>query len=387
MSDVIEQPKSLNPFGRNVWGGSGGVASAEQARAITDVQSALVVAHQFPRDRRRAMDDILQECTRPELAAEATYEYVRGGSKVTGPSIRLAETVAQCWGNIETGVKEISRHGDVSECMAYAWDLQTNVREVRTFTVRHWRDKKDGGGYRLTDERDIYELVANYGARRKRACIIAIVAGDVWTAATAQCEVTNNVHLEVTPELLAGMVQRFGELGVTKAQLEKHVQRRLETIPPAMAMHLRKVYNSINDGMSTPGDWFDMSTGTADAPAAGDGKPAASRMQQGKDKLKARTAAKTASKGKPETPPASSPPSAAGKAADEAGDDAGPVAVTADLVRDALKQAKTKIELAEAADYIAQVEPQARRIELDNLYEARMREFDEAAGNTEPFEP
>ena len=41
-----------------------------------------------------AMDKILQACTRPSLAEGALYSYSRGGSEITGPSIRLAEVAA-----------------------------------------------------------------------------------------------------------------------------------------------------------------------------------------------------------------------------------------------------------------------------------------------------
>jgi len=33
-------------------------------------------------------------------AEVASYEYPRGNEKVSGPSIRLAEVLAQCWGNM-----------------------------------------------------------------------------------------------------------------------------------------------------------------------------------------------------------------------------------------------------------------------------------------------
>jgi hypothetical protein len=50
--------------------------------------------------------------------------------------------------------------------------LETGYYDERQFQVRHWRDRKQGGGYQLTDERDIYELIANFGQRRKRAVLL-----------------------------------------------------------------------------------------------------------------------------------------------------------------------------------------------------------------------
>ncbi|BBP90994.1 hypothetical protein BsIDN1_46120 [Bacillus safensis] len=43
--------------------------------------------------------------------------------------------------------------------MAYAWDLETNTRQTKIFTVKHERKAK-GAITKLNDPRDIYELVA-----------------------------------------------------------------------------------------------------------------------------------------------------------------------------------------------------------------------------------
>src|SRR5690606_13682459 len=119
---------------------------------------------------------------RPFLAQQAIYAYPRGPQTVTGPSIRLAEAMAQAWGNLDCGIREISQADGVSVAEAYAIDLETNIRISKTFHVRHVRDTKQGKK-RLTDSRDIYELVANQGARRLRACILGILPGDVVDAA------------------------------------------------------------------------------------------------------------------------------------------------------------------------------------------------------------
>lgn len=122
-------------------------------------------------------------------------------------------------GNIESGVKELTRRDGVSECLAYAWDLQSNYRDVRTFNVRHWRDTKKGG-YALTDERDIYESVANAGARRKRACILALIDGDVVEAAVKQCEATLETKVAVDEAFIAQMLARFAAHGVSQEMIE-----------------------------------------------------------------------------------------------------------------------------------------------------------------------
>ena len=117
------------------------------------------------------------------------YEYPRGGTKVTGPSIRLAEAMAQNWGNLDYGLIELDQKAGESQVMAYAWDLETNTRQTIVFSVPHIRATKKGN-VPLTDPRDIYEMVANQGARRMRSCILRVIPGDVVESAVAQCNKT-----------------------------------------------------------------------------------------------------------------------------------------------------------------------------------------------------
>jgi hypothetical protein len=237
---------------------TGAVAAALMQREVAEVQAMAIMAKQYPRDERAAMDRILNACTRPSLADAATYQYARGGTNITGPSIRLAEELARQWGNIVCGITELARHGNTSECMAYAMDLQTNFRDEKRFQVKHWRDTQRGG-YLVTEERDIYELVANYGARRKRACILTIIPGDVAEEAVKQCALTLSTEVKLTPERIKNMLTAFEEkYGVTKEQVEKLIQRHADAMTPALFVRLNNIINSMKDGMSKAADWFEM---------------------------------------------------------------------------------------------------------------------------------
>jgi hypothetical protein len=232
------------------------LVEAESQRAIGEIQASLVIAKKFPRDERRAMDRILMAATRPKLAESALYSYSRGGSDVTGPSIRLAEALAQAWGNVQFGIKELEQRDGESTVQAFAWDVEINTRREMTFQVSHTRHTKQGIK-KLTDPRDIYEMVANQGARRLRACILGIIPGDVVESAVQQVEVTLNTQAEVTPERIKTLLEKFAAFGVTKAQIEKRIQRRLDAITPALIVQLGKIYNSMKDGMSASADWFE----------------------------------------------------------------------------------------------------------------------------------
>lgn len=258
MSDPAVSSAS-NPFTKAVSAGSSNaVANAEAERAIQEVQAAMVIAKKFPRNQVEAMDRILNACTRESLANSALYCYPRGGQEVTGPSIRLAEALAQEWGNMQFGIRELSAESGVSTVEAFAWDMQNNTRTVKTFQVAHQRFAK-GQLTRLTDPRDIYEMIANQGARRMRACILGVIPGDVTEAAVHQCEVTQQNSVEVTPETIKAMIDAFGKnYGITQPMIEKKLGKRAASINASQLLHLRKIYQSLKDGISKPSAWFDV---------------------------------------------------------------------------------------------------------------------------------
>ena len=237
-------------------------AQQNQSRELAETQARYMMAERFPRDERVAMDRILNAFSRPKLAEKAAYQFARGGTDITGPSIRAAEAIAQQWGNMDSGWREIARGSDASgvpfsEVEAFCIDLQArNVKRLQ-FIVRHWRDTKQGG-YKLKDERDVYELCANQAQRRVRACILASIPGDVTDAAMDQSEVTLKATADTSPAAMAKLVEAFAGMQVSREQIEKRIQRRLDAIAPAQVVALRRIYASLRDDISTPDDWFEV---------------------------------------------------------------------------------------------------------------------------------
>ncbi len=257
--------KVQNPFQQQAKvAQSTSLVEVESQRAIQEVQASMIIAKRFPRNEAAALDKILNACTRPTLAEGALYSYARGGSDVTGPSIRLAEAIAQLWGNIQFGVRELSQSNGESTVEAFAWDVESNTRQVKVFQVPHKRFTKNGSKD-LVDPRDIYELVANQGARRLRACILGVIPGDVIESAVQQCDVTMNSRADNSPEAIKKMVAAFADFRVTEEMIAKRIQKRLEAINPAQMVQLKKIYASLRDGMSKPADWFDAAAVEAKA--------------------------------------------------------------------------------------------------------------------------
>ena len=236
------------PQGQTLASVTGAMATTRQAQ---EVQAMVIMARQFPRDRRLAVDRILEDCTRPTLAEAATYEYPRGGTTVTGPSIRLAECVAQNWGNMDYGFVELEKREKESTIMAYAWDLETNTRQSKVFTVKHQRDTKSGS-MAVTSERDIYEVVANQASRRVRTCILSLIPGDVIDLALKQCNTTLAAQNQGVPtqELAAKLLGAFQEeFEITPDMVAGYLGKNVEAINDKDLSHLRRVYTSLREGI------------------------------------------------------------------------------------------------------------------------------------------
>lgn len=258
---------------------------ALQSREVAEIQVKYMMAQRFPRDEKKCLDRIVNAFSRPRLAELAQYEYAKGGTNITGGSIHAAQAIAQLWGNIEFGHRELSRGVGsdgvpYSEVQAYAHDLESRTHRPVTFIVRHWRDKKNGAGYRLRDERDIYELTANMAQRRTRGCIFAVIPQDVIDTALEQADITLRTKADTSPEALSKMLDAFAPFGVDKGHIEAFTQRRLEAMTPAQMVRLKRIYQSLRDEISSPGDWFDM--GTPEAPDVVDKVQAARDAIKGK---------------------------------------------------------------------------------------------------------
>lgn len=241
-----------------------GTVAIEASRAIAEAQGKLVIAKRFPRDEVQAYNRVAQACQRKGIAEKAFYSYSRGGGTVSGPTIRFAEELARCWGNIDYGIKELSQDDGKSEMQAYAWDLETNAQSVQNFTNPHIREV-GGKAKVLTSQRDIYEINANMGARRLRSRILAILPTDLVDMAIAECKKTlagNND--EPLIDRVKKMIVAFGKIGVTQEQIETRLKRKVDTMTVDDFTDYIGIYNAIKQGESKIADWFEAETVSSD---------------------------------------------------------------------------------------------------------------------------
>jgi hypothetical protein len=251
-----------NPFGdENAQPANRGALAQLERREEAEIMVMMGAARRFPRDERLAAAKIQRAFERFTLASESTYTYSRGGQEISDLNIRAMESIAAAWGNIDASWAEVFRGvGEdgvpYSFVEAKALDLETTNRKRIGFIVRHWRDTKRGG-YALKDERDIYELCGNMAQRRVRACIGALIPEDIKAFARETADATMLTKAEVTPDSLKALLEAFEPFGVTKAHIEKFIQRNLESMQPAQLVRMRKIYRGLHIGEAKPGDFFD----------------------------------------------------------------------------------------------------------------------------------
>ncbi len=258
----------------------------EQQRAIAEVQAAVVVSQNCPRDMAAAEREMEYVCGRLDMAEQAFYQVTNRG---TGPTVHLMRELARIWGNVDHGVKELHRNDEAgeSEVQAFAWDIQKNTRSSRTFIVPHQRMVKINGVQQrkdLVDLQDIYLNNQNIGARAVRECIGTILPR--WFTEKAQnvCHETLK-HGEGKPlrDRIESLIGAFDGLGVTVGQLEARIGRQRGQWTPEDVAQLTVAGQSIRRGEAQKDELFPpvaATSSTADeiaAAAPAEEKPAKAR--------------------------------------------------------------------------------------------------------------
>lgn len=259
--------------------------AVEQSRAIADVQAAVTVAQNCPRDMAEAEREMEYVCSRLDMAEQAFYQVTNRGS---GPSVHLMRELARIWGNVDYGVKELARNDEKgeSEVLATCWDMQKNTRSSRTFIVPHQR-MRAGQRTQLVDLTDIYLNNQNVGARAVRECIQTILPR--WFTEKAQdiCRGTLE-HGEGEPlqDRINTMVTWFRDkVGVSQQQMEARLGRKRGAWTAEDVAQMKIAGKSIMAGEVNRDELFppveaDIITEPCEADAADEPKkPAASKLK------------------------------------------------------------------------------------------------------------
>lgn len=225
------------------------------AAEVAKVQAQCVLAYQNPRNVLNVENKINAMCESVYLAKEAEYEYTRGGQRITGPTVKLMSTLAQCYGNITSGWQEIARTKDKSKVIAWAWDIENNYKYDLQFEVPLYREAK-GGRTLLTSDRDIYEHVANFAARRVRKCIESVIPRYLVDMALEKCHTTLESKVDIKAELKKAVNWLKTYYNVELVQLEEKLGMKYDAFGNVQYASIQKWCNALRDGTAKKEDLF-----------------------------------------------------------------------------------------------------------------------------------
>ncbi|UFX42144.1 hypothetical protein HAP47_0023065 [Bradyrhizobium sp. 41S5] len=246
------------------------VESAMPAMLRAEIDGQIATAKMYPRNVSRAIGNIKSLATLDEeTAAESLYALVRkkkqqsragndsadtANAAIEGPSIRLAEIAAQCWGNcrIEAHVVTVNKKDKYVEAVGTFHDLETNM--ASTATVRRRISTSTGNLF----SEDMITVTGNAACSiAKRNAILAGIPRGVYRPAYhAAREVVAGTTATLSQNRDKA-IKAFATYGVTPDQIFEaldvngEADIRLEHIAT-----LRGMFMSIKNGEATVEEMF-----------------------------------------------------------------------------------------------------------------------------------
>ena len=225
------------------------------AAVVAKVQAMCVMAYQNPRNMLNVENKINAMCESVYLAQLAEYEYSRGGTKITGPTVKLVSAICQAYGNITSGWQEVSRGKDKSKVIAWAWDIENNFKYDLEFEVPLYRETKNGRTL-LTSDRDIYEHIANFAARRRRACMEQVIPRYLVDMAVEKCHETLKTKVDVKTEIKKCVNYLKSYHDVDLEVIEEKLGMKYDAFGGVQYTTIRKWVASLKDGICKKEDIF-----------------------------------------------------------------------------------------------------------------------------------
>lgn len=193
-----------------------------------------------------------------ETAESCFYRLERkdkdGKTKVIeGPSIRLAEIVANSWGNIRIATRIVGNDGKFITAQAACHDLESNVIQV----IEVKRSITTSKGFTFSNDMQVVTGNAAASIARRNA-ILAVIPAAIFKPLYAKIQ--QRVLGEVKNDLAnrrANMFKTYSLMGVTPEMLCKYLGvKKAEDITVEQVVSLGMLYNALKDGQTTVEESF-----------------------------------------------------------------------------------------------------------------------------------
>jgi hypothetical protein len=232
---------------------AGPTALAQIVGAEIDVQIA--TAHRFPRSIALSKKRMLELATLNQATAEKCGYALQRRDKngkivwIRGPSVRMAEIAAACWGNIRTGARVIDTGDKFVVAQGVCHDMETN----NAITMESRRRITTSSGKRYGD--DMIGMTANAAAAiAMRNAVFKIVPLAMITPIYHEAMKVAEGNAKTFTTRRDDCVAAFAKMGVTEKELLSVIDRAhggIDDITSEDLMNLRGLYVAITDGQTT----------------------------------------------------------------------------------------------------------------------------------------
>jgi hypothetical protein len=234
-------------------------SSLEQLnRSEIDVQ--ISTAKRYPRSIKAFKQQAMEMATLDEdTAASMFYVLPRGGKKIEGPSVRMAEVVGSCYGNLRYGARIVSVDDKFVTAQGACHDLEKNIA-INYESKRRITDKH---GKRYND--DMIQTTGNAAASiALREAIFRVVPRSLFKAIYEEAKLTSVGKATSMNEKRHKAVDWFRKAGATDAQLFTFLGRAgIDEITIDDLITLRGLVTAIKDGETTIEDALAVRESTA----------------------------------------------------------------------------------------------------------------------------
>ena len=237
------------------------VSSSEMLEAInkSEVDVQIATAHRFPRNIEKCRENMLQLATMDDNVAYNCFYHLerkdRDGktSVIEGISVRMAEIIAACWGNLRVQSRIIGNDGRMITAQGICHDLESNV----AISVEVKRSIMGKYGTYSQDMQVVTGNAASAIALRNAICKVvpAVLIKSVVDA--VQCKALEHINKEGTTSVWLKWVEFMQQLGINEQQLLLYVHKdSRDAITAEDVQKLAGVYNAIQEGTTTVEETF-----------------------------------------------------------------------------------------------------------------------------------
>lgn len=218
----------------------------------SEVDMQIATAKAYPRDVKKSLDRIKAMAKADEETANGCFYHLsRGGDEINGVSVRMAEIIASCWGNLRVQSRIIGNDGRTITAQGVCHDLESNL--AVSVEVKRKITGKNG----QTFSEDMQVVTGNAAcAIAFRNAVLKVVPKAITQGVIneVQEEAKKNIDIAKNRQQCVGY---FVSLGVAETQLFEFLGiNTMEEITADMIMNLRGIATAIKEGTTTVQETF-----------------------------------------------------------------------------------------------------------------------------------